>query len=44
MGFVLGARGFLDTNMLILVMENRRVGGFAQCEAQKRMGLCSGEI
>ena len=48
LGFVLvvafGLRGFLDTNMLVSVMQNRRIGDLNQREAPTQMGLHSGGI
>ena len=48
LGFALGLRGFSDTNMWVLVMQNacvggldQRMGGLDRCEAQSLMGSCS---
>ena len=40
--YVLGTQGFLDTNLLVLALQNAGVGGHAQCEAPTQMGLHSG--
>ena len=39
-----GARGFLDTNMLVLVTRKSRVGGITQCKSPTRGDSCSGGI
>ena len=38
--YALDTQGFLDTNLLVLALQNACVGGYAQCETQ--MGLRSG--
>ena len=42
-GFALGLPGFLDTNMLVRVTQNARVGGHTKREAPTRVvSRCSG--
>ena len=44
LGFALGPRGYLDTNMLVSVTQNARVGCLDQREDPTKMGLRSGGI
>ena len=44
LGLALGPRGFLVTNMWVLVTQNARVRGLDHCKALTQMGSRSGGI